>query len=149
MTGGRARVRPAPRAGSAPSPAPSPGSPPSAWGVRTPGGRRAHVLTAAAKAPRRPPPRPARLTRAASRAGAASGDHRAKTPSSPRQAPPVERCSLSRGAPGVLPTPEAEGGSGERRHLPAARPGPPVSARPGVEEGGEQGRRPPARHAPA
>lgn len=87
MTGGRAPVRPAARAGSAPSPAPSPG--PAAPqrgepGLRA-GGRRAHVLTAAAKAPRRPPPRPARLTpaRPAGR-GAASGDHRGNRPSPAR-----------------------------------------------------------------
>ncbi|XP_035297566.1 basic proline-rich protein-like [Cricetulus griseus] len=50
-------------------------------GLRAPGERLAHVLTAAAKAPRRLPPRLARLTRATSRAGAASGDHRANRPS--------------------------------------------------------------------
>lgn len=45
MTGGRARVRPAPRAGSAPSPAPSPGSPPVSVGSPDSGGRAAGART--------------------------------------------------------------------------------------------------------
>lgn len=82
MTGGRAPVCPAARAGSAPSLVPSPNRPPLKSGEPQPwAGGGAHVLTATTKTPRRPPPRPLRLTRAAGRAGAASSDHQAIRPS--------------------------------------------------------------------